>query len=185
MGPMGPMGPMGLMGQWETLLRRRQPCAIVSEALRVYTSNSFPLSHGRREYRRAVCIYIGRSGYMAARIGVLLLPLLLVGLATGAEESLVPPADGKPVLQLDAGGPMAAVTALAFAPDGKTLYVGGYDKIVRAWVRDEKNGKFTAKTAYHIPIGPGLNGLINALAVSPDGKQLAAAGSGAVRGTAG
>ncbi len=122
---------------------------------------------------------------MHVRLVVLLLPLLLVGSAFGAEESLVPPADGKPVLQLDAGGPMAAVTSLAFAPDGKTLYVGGYDKIVRAWVRDEKSGKFTAKAAYHIPIGPGLNGLINALAVSPDGKQLAAAGSGAVRGTAG
>jgi WD40 repeat protein len=122
---------------------------------------------------------------MLARASVFLLPLLLVGLASGAEEPLVPPADGKPVLQLDAGGPMAAVTALAFAPDGKTLYVGGYDKIVRAWVRDEKSGKFTAKAAYHIPIGPGLNGLINALTVSPDGKQLAVAGSGAVRGTAG
>jgi hypothetical protein len=122
---------------------------------------------------------------MFPRAGVVLLPLLLVGLASGAEEPLVPPADGKPVLQLDAGGPMAAVTALAFSPDGKTLYVGGYDKIVRAWVRDEKSGKFKAQAAYHIPIGPGLNGLINALAVSPDGKQLAAAGSGAVRGTAG
>jgi WD40 repeat protein len=122
---------------------------------------------------------------MRARIGVLLLPLLIAGTAGGADEPLVPPADGKPVLQLDGGGPMAAVTALAFAPDGKTLYVGGYDKIVRAWVRDEKSGKFKAQGAYHIPIGPGLNGLINALAVSPDGKQLAVAGSGAVRGTAG
>ncbi len=122
---------------------------------------------------------------MVARVSVFLLPLLLVGQAFGADEPLVPPADGKPILQLDAGGPMAAVTALAFAPDGKTLYVGGYDKIVRAWVRDEKSGKFKAKAAYHIPIGPGLNGLINALAVSPDGKYLAAAGSGAVRGTAG
>ena len=33
-----------------------------------------------------------------------------------------------------------------------------------------KSGKFTAKAAYHIPIGPGLNGLIDAVAVSPDGK---------------
>ena len=122
---------------------------------------------------------------MHSRVGILLVPLLLVGLASGAGEPLVPPADGKPILQLDAGGPMAAVTALAFSPDGKTLYVGGYDKLVRAWVADGKSGKFKASAAYHIPIGPGLNGLINAVAVSPDGKYLAAAGSGDVRRSAG
>ena len=122
---------------------------------------------------------------MHPRISVLLFPFVLAGLAVAAEEPLVPPADGKPILQLDAGGPMAAVTALAFGPDGKTLYVGGFDKVVRAWTWDEKTGAFAARTTYHVPIGPGMNGLINALAVSPDGRWMAAAGSGAVRGTAG
>jgi len=110
---------------------------------------------------------------------------LLAAPASAADEPLVPPADDKPILQLDAGGPMAAVTALAFAPDGKTLYVGGFDKVVRVWTLDEKSGAFTARATYHVPIGPGMNGLINALAVSPDGRWLAVAGSGAIRGTAG
>ena len=56
---------------------------------------------------------------MHSRVGILLVPLLLVGLASGAGEPLVPPADGKPILQLDAGGPMAAVTALAFLPTAR------------------------------------------------------------------
>jgi WD40 repeat protein len=122
---------------------------------------------------------------MFARVAVCLFPLLAAVPASAAEEPLVPPADGKPVLQLDAGGPMAAVTALAFSPDGKTLYVGGYDKVVRVWAWDPAAKKFVARGAYQIPIGPGMYGLINALAVSPDGNLLAVAGSGAVRGVAG
>ena len=122
---------------------------------------------------------------MPPRPALLLFPLLLTGLAAAADEPLVPPADGKPILQLDAGGPMAAVTALAFGPDGKTLYVGGFDKVVRVWTLDDKTGAFTARATYRVPVGPGMNGLINALAVSPDGRWLAVAGSGAVRGTAG
>jgi WD40 repeat protein len=128
---------------------------------------------------------------MVKRIAAILCSMLLAGLARGvpapvapADESLVPPRDGKPILQLDAGGPMAAVTALAFAPDGKTLYIGGYDKIVRVWVRG-KDGRFTQQKTLHIPIGPGMFGLINAVAVSPDGQWLAAAGSGVVRESAG
>ena len=122
---------------------------------------------------------------MHPRTPLLLFPLLAAGLVHAADEPPVPPADGKPVLQLDAGGPMAAVTALAFGPDGKTLYAGGFDKVIRAWTRDEKTGAFGAPRTYHVPIGPGMNGLINTLALSPDGRWLAAAGSGAVRGTAG
>ena len=43
-----------------------------------------------------------------------------------------------------------------------------------------RSASLRRNAAYHIPIGPGLNGLINAVAVSPDGKYLAAAGSGDV-----
>ena len=81
---------------------------------------------------------------MHTRAGIFLFPLLLAGLASGAEESLVPPADGKPILQLDAGGPMAAVTAMAFAPDGKTLYAGGFDKVVRCGVFLKSMNDFAA-----------------------------------------
>jgi WD40 repeat protein len=94
--------------------------------------------------------------------------------------------DNDPQLRLETGGPTSAVTALAFSPTGDTLYVGGWDKVVRTWKLDEKTSKFVKQAkSYRIPIGPALDGAINAIAVSPDGKWLAAAGRGVVRGAAG
>ena len=111
------------------------------------------------------------------RLGIGALVLLLPNLVVGAEEAF--PFPREPVLQLQAGGPTAAVNALAFAPDGKTLYAAGYDKVVHAYVRGEDG--FTLATSYRIPIGPGGAGAINALALSPDGRWLAAAGFGLMR----
>jgi WD40 repeat protein len=86
-----------------------------------------------------------------------------------------------PVLRLEAGGPTAAVNALAFSPDGGMLYAAGFDKVVRTW-RLDKDGRFAGPgPAYRVPVGPGTSGVINCLAVSPDGKWLAVGGLGAVR----
>jgi WD40 repeat protein len=90
-----------------------------------------------------------------------------------------------PVLRLEPGGPTAQITGMAFSPDGKTLYVAGLDKVVRVWKRDARNERFEPTGAYRVPLGPGFQGALNALAVSPDGKWLATAGSGAMRLTAG
>lgn len=101
-----------------------------------------------------------------------------------AQPAQPPPVDERPLLRLEAGGPTTFVTSLAFSPDGKTLYAAGFDKVVRVWKLQE--GKFTLdKVSYRVPIGPGLNGAINAIALSPDGTNLAAAGRGVMRGEAG
>src|SRR3954471_17178081 len=94
----------------------------------------------------------------------------LRGAGPGAAEPPPVPGGPHPVLQLEAGGPTAAVTALAFGPGGGTLYVGGYDKVVRAWKRG-KGGFDLGKPfkSYRVPIGPGDGGVVNALALSPDG----------------
>jgi WD40 repeat protein len=95
-----------------------------------------------------------------------------------------PQVDDRPLLRLEAGGPTTFVTSLAFSSDGQTLYAAGFDKVVRVWKLQD--GRFTLdKVSYRVPIGPGLNGSINAIALSPDGGLLAAAGRGVMRGEAG
>ena len=95
--------------------------------------------------------------------------------------------DSEPVLQLEGRGPLSYVTALAFSPDGQTLYAAGWDKVVRVWRLDEASGKFLLdeRSAVRVPIGPGLNGAINSIALSSDGRWLAVGGRGTFRGASG
>jgi WD40 repeat protein len=95
----------------------------------------------------------------------------------------VPPAfaaeEETPLLRLEPGGPTARVNALAFSPDGRTLYAAGLDKVVHVWTRDGRGGPFVpAPVAYRVPVGAGTTGAINCLAASPDGQWLAASGVG-------
>ncbi len=116
--------------------------------------------------------------------GVLSLFLLLVlpwnSLCRG---QVLPPGDDEPVLRLEPGGPISPVTALAFGKDGQTLYEAGWDKVARVWRWEEAAGRLEldGPSTYRLPIGPGLGGAINALAISPDGDYLALAGNGIVR----
>src|SRR5580692_1049566 len=121
---------------------------------------------------------------MIRRLGFAVLLALCAMPARGAEEAPLPPADGKPILQLEAGGPTAAVTALVFSDDGKTLYAAGLDKVVRVWEQEEVDKKtvWTLKRSFRVPIGPGVSGAINALALSPDGRWLAVGGRSVMRG---
>jgi len=98
-----------------------------------------------------------------------------------------PPGDNKPLLRLEAGGPTSNVTALAFSPDGQALYAAGFDKVVRVWARNPKTGKFELddKRYFRVPINPGTEGAINAMALSSDGDWLAVGGMGVVRVAAG
>ncbi len=112
--------------------------------------------------------------------------LLLAAVAAGQGPAL-PPGDNEPQLRLEPGGPTSLVTALAFSPDGDTLYEAGWDKVVRVWVQDAQADRFVLdpRATYRVPIGPGLDGVINALALSSEGTWLAVAGNGNVRGARG
>ena len=60
------------------------------------------------------------------------------------------------------------VSALAFGPDGRTLYTGGWDNAVRVWDVD----RMTERASFTWPVG----NRVTALAVSPDGLRAAAGG---------
>ncbi len=108
------------------------------------------------------------------------------------ETALNAAAMSPPILRLNPRGPQARSVAIAFSGDGKTLYAAGYDKVINVW----HFGR-TADDEYHdrpnhfvpqpertlrLPVGPGLWGTINALAVSDDGRWLAAGGWGWAEG---
>lgn len=75
-----------------------------------------------------------------------------------------------PILQIDPGGHMATIRSLAFSPDGREPYCISDDKLVRVW--DPETGA-TLRTLRG-QIGAGLEGMLYAGALAPDGKRLAA-----------
>ncbi|OAI46957.1 hypothetical protein AYO44_01910 [Planctomycetaceae bacterium SCGC AG-212-F19] len=110
---------------------------------------------------------------VAAGCCLLLCPV--VAWAQAAEELTV---DREPVLRVTAGGPTAFVTSLAFGADGKALYAGGYDKVLHVWALNAQQEFTASPSAYRVPMGPGIDGAINAVAAAPDGIWIAAAGRG-------
>src|SRR5205809_2072125 len=114
-----------------------------------------------------------------------LLFVVLSGAVSRAQAPVLPPGEKEPLLRLEAGGPTSFVTALAFSPDGKQLYAGGWDKVVRVWSLNERGQFIPSQATYRVPIGPGLSGAINCIALSPDGTLLAVAGQGVFREEAG
>ncbi len=107
------------------------------------------------------------------------LAMLALALSATAQERPLPPASRTPVLQLAQEGPASAVASAAFSPDGSTLYVGGYDKIVRVYAR--VGGQFKEVGPLRLPVGPGNAGAVNAVVVSPDGQWIAVAGRAPMR----
>jgi WD40 repeat protein len=118
------------------------------------------------------------------RLSAVLMLLLASAPVFAQEQALLPPGNKEPVLRLEPEGPTALVTALTFSNDGKRLYAAGFDKLVRVWVQNADNKFELDKATYRVPIGPGVDGTINAMALSPDEKWLAVAGAGIVRGAA-
>jgi WD40 repeat protein len=83
---------------------------------------------------------------------------------------------GEPVLRLESQAPLSLVTSTTFGPDSR-LYVAGFDKVVRSWRFDGQKG-WRPATSYRVPIGPGIAGALNDVAISNDGRWLATGGNG-------
>jgi WD40 repeat protein len=79
---------------------------------------------------------------------------------------------GGPLLMLDTGGHMARIEGVAFTADGKQLVSASDDKVIRVWDWATKKTVRTIRGQ----VGPGFEGMIYSMALSPDGRWLAAAG---------
>ena len=90
-------------------------------------------------------------------------------------------AEDAPIPMLDTGGHMSRITGIAFTPDGKFIVSAGDDKVIRIW--DWRAGK-TVRTILG-QSGPAEAGQIYVMALSSDGRWLAAGGWMKVRGEAG
>lgn len=102
----------------------------------------------------------------------------------GGREKRVPvtltarPADyaltplGGPLPILDIGGHMGIISDVVFTPDGQQLVSASHDKTIRVW--DLATGKTTRTIRGEAEVGN--PGKIYAMALSPDGKWLAAGG---------
>ena len=75
------------------------------------------------------------------------------------------------ILRLDPGGHTAQVSDLLITPGGK-LVTASFDKTIRIW--NPKTGREERKILGQL--GPGPEGMIYAIALSPDGKLLASGG---------
>jgi WD40 repeat protein len=78
----------------------------------------------------------------------------------------------KPILMLDTGGHLALIRSIIFTSDGNYLISASDDKVIRIW--DWRAGK--AVRTIRGEVGPGPKGKIFAMALSPDGRWLAAGG---------
>ena len=72
----------------------------------------------------------------------------------------------------------SARTAKRCTPPGSTRWCASGNR------EDDKKPGWTLKRSFRVPIGPGVSGAINALALSPDGRWLAVGGRSVMRGEA-
>ena len=93
--------------------------------------------------------------------------LLLAGPAAAAD----PPA--QPFLRIEAGGHTSAVAHLAVDASGRLLATAGYDKTIRLWSLADG----TQQGVLRPPIGTLQEGELYAVALTPDGRRVFAAGA--------
>ena len=99
------------------------------------------------------------------------LAIVLLGLALLAGGARAQQA-GAPLPMLDTGGHMAMIRSIAFTPDGRQLVSASDDKTIRVW--DLASGKTVRTIRGESALGQA--GKVFAMALSPDGKWLAAGG---------
>ena len=138
---------------------------ILLDGMEIENFRSFIEALGRKAPGAEIKLAVRRAG-REKRLAVTLA-------ARPAQFAAAKPREDGPLLMLDTGGHMAKIQDIAFTPDGRQLVSASDDKTIRVW------DLATGKTVRIIrgEIAPGDPGRIYAMALSPDGKWLAAGGS--------
>ena len=107
----------------------------------------------------------------ARTLGLGLAAVLIAGAAVAAPRAGSVP--HRPFLRIEAGGHIGAVARLSVDEDGRLMASAGYDKTVRLW--SLPGGQ--ERAVLRVPIGPGHEGELYAVALTPDGRRVFAAGA--------
>ena len=121
-------------------------------------------------------VHAPRAQSSLAQISALaVLLLLLLELPALAADT-----DNSPIIRLEHDGPGGRVTGLCFHPDSKALYVAGWSKTVQVWKWNDATRRYELDrdATLRVRIGDGVDGVINAMALSSDGQWLAVGGQG-------
>jgi hypothetical protein len=109
-------------------------------------------------------------GWVAALFGAL---LLLVPRGVAAAPGPEPEPPQAPILRIEAEGHLGAVPRLAIDAGGRLLASAGFDKTVRLWSLGDRRQIAVLRP----PIGADEEGELYAVAVTPDGRRVFAAGA--------
>jgi WD40 repeat protein len=95
--------------------------------------------------------------------------LLFLGMAIQLNAAEPP---SEPILRLETGMHTAAIKRIASDAQGRWVVSASEDKTLRLW--DARTGDL--RQTYRVPVGKGLEGRLDAVAMSPDGDWIAAGG---------
>jgi uncharacterized caspase-like protein/DNA-binding beta-propeller fold protein YncE len=101
--------------------------------------------------------------------------LVSAGCLVGGVVNAGPAAESAeaPVFALDLGAHAGQADRLAISPDERFIVTGARDKSVRVW--DAANGQLVRR--FYLPVQGADDGIIQSVALAPDGERLAVAGS--------
>lgn len=118
-------------------------------------------------------------------VGAVLAAGMVAGpaMAQGGTAGAVPPPPQEPILRIEPGMHTAPIRRIAVDAACTLMATGSDDKTVRLWRLPAVDGKSEAGPelvrTLRVPVGPGDDGKVYAVAMAPDGSWVAAGGSDA------